>query len=397
MTETPDNQASAWLMGWKPYVVALGSVSAAVAVLAPFARELSTTTVALALLLVVLFIAARFGTRPAFVASVAGGIFFNFFFLPPLYTMTIAAFDDWVALFAFLITAVTAGQLSARAHRRAQEAEAGRREIERLYSELRDAFDRASRAEALRQNEQLKSALLDAVTHDLRTPLTSIKASVTTLLEGHTTGSAAKLDSGTERELLDVIDEETDRLNHSIGSIVEIARIEAGQMALRRQWTAPDEIVRDALARAARATAGHTVVAEIDESVPLIYVDGRAVSETIFALVDNAAKYAPPGTEIRVGARQEGESEVWFSVEDEGPGIAEDQRDRVFEKFYRVSRHPNEGSNTPSGSGMGLAIARGIVDAHEGRIWIESGHEGRGTRVVVVLPVGDDDAPQELG
>ena len=148
-----------------------------------FSSHVNATTVALALLLVVLLVATWYGARPAVAASLLGVLCFNHYFLPPFGTLAIAAPDNWIALIAFLVTAITVGQLSARAERRAEEADAGRREIERLYEELRSAFERASHAEALKQSEKLKSALLDAVTHDIRTPLTSIKASVSTLLE----------------------------------------------------------------------------------------------------------------------------------------------------------------------------------------------------------------------
>src|ERR1043165_5559352 len=168
---------------WFGYVIAAISVSITTAVLKPLGSHINSTTVALALLLNVLFIATRWGSLPALCASVVAMLCFNFFFLPPFGTLTIAAPDNWIALAAFLVTAITDGQLSARAKRRTEEAETGRQEIERLYAELRDAFERASHAEALRQSEKLKSALLDAVTHDLRTPLTSIKASITTLLD----------------------------------------------------------------------------------------------------------------------------------------------------------------------------------------------------------------------
>src|SRR5213593_3278856 len=168
---------------WAGYVSAVLGIAAVTFALKLPGESINPTTVALAMLLVVLFTAASWGARPAIVASLFGVLCFNFFFLPPFGRFTIDAPDNWIALFAFLITAVTAGQLSARVHHRAEEAEAGRREIERLYDELRVAFERASHAEALRQSERLKSALLDAVTHDLRTPLTSIKASVTTLLD----------------------------------------------------------------------------------------------------------------------------------------------------------------------------------------------------------------------
>lgn len=164
--------------------VAVGGLAAFTLLLAPFMPgRVNHTTAALALLLLVLLIATRWGIRPAVLVSVVGVLYFNFFFLPPLGTFTIADPDNWVALFAFLVTALVVGQLSARAKQRAEEAEAGQREIERLYRESQEVFARASEAEALRRSEQLKSALLDAVTHDLRTPLTAIKASATTLLE----------------------------------------------------------------------------------------------------------------------------------------------------------------------------------------------------------------------
>src|SRR6185295_7759531 len=157
------------------------------------------------------------GSRPALLASVLGMFCFNFFFLPPLYTLSIAYTQNWIALTVFFTTALAVGQLSARAKRRAEEAEAARREIERLYRELQSAFERASQAEALKQSEKLKSALLDAVTHDLRTPLTSIKASITTLLDEVRGQSQEEqfvtLDSESRLEMMEVIDEETDRLN----------------------------------------------------------------------------------------------------------------------------------------------------------------------------------------
>src|SRR5262249_14281567 len=146
----------------------------------------------------------------AYLASILGMLSFNYFFLPPIYTLTIADPQNWIALAAFLVTAVTAGKLSALVKRRAEESEAKRLEIERLFNELQAAFERASQAEALRRSEQLKSALLDAVTHDLRTPLTSIKASVTTLLKERRTGPGGgllvKLDEEGRQEMLEVID-----------------------------------------------------------------------------------------------------------------------------------------------------------------------------------------------
>ena len=197
------------------YRVAVGGVITVTAVLGPFHNHINSITIALALLLVVLFVATIFGSRPALIASILGVLCFNFFFLPPFYTLTISESRNWIAFFAFLVTALTAGQLSSYARRRAEEAEQRQKEIERLYAKLQTAFEKESQAEAVKQSEKLKSALLDAVTHDLRTPLTSIKAAVTTLL---TDRENVHLDNESKQEFLEIINEETDRLNKFIES-----------------------------------------------------------------------------------------------------------------------------------------------------------------------------------
>ncbi|HWT03917.1 MAG TPA: ATP-binding protein [Pyrinomonadaceae bacterium] len=379
------------------YVAAVVGVAAMTGALKLFGGHINLTTVALGLLLVVLFVAAGWGSRPAVLASLLGVVCFNLFYLPPVGRLSIEDPENWVALFAFLVTAATAGQLWARAKRQAQEAELGRREIERLYTELQDAFERASQAKALEQSERLKSALLDAVTHDLRTPLTSIKASVTTLLDeqrGASGGEAeGTLDAEGRREMLEVIDEETDRLNRFIEGLMELARIEAGEMHLRRRWGSVEEIVTTALERAAPLTRDHRIEVGLGADLPTVRVDDRAVAEVLYALVDNAAKYSPAGTKIDVEARSAGGRSVQLSVEDEGPGVPAELGERVFDKFFRAMRDGDSSTHQPSGSGMGLAIARGIVEAHGGRVWIEEGSGMRGTRVVVTLPIGDEGAP----
>ncbi|HVG32632.1 MAG TPA: ATP-binding protein [Pyrinomonadaceae bacterium] len=387
-----------WIKGYEQrrygYLVAVIGVIVVTAVLKLFGEHINSTTVGLGLLLVVLLVATLWGSRPAVLASLLGVVCFNLFYLPPVGRLTIDDPDNWIALFAFLVTAVTAGQLSAHAKRRAEEADEGRREIERLYTELQEAFERASQAKALEQSERLKSALLDAVTHDLRTPLTSIKASVTTLLDDP--GSKTEderigtLDADGRREMLEVIDEESDRLNRFVEGLMELARIEAGEMHLRRRWGSVEEIVTTALERAAPLTRDHRIDVTLDEGLPTVRVDDRAVAEVIYTLVDNAAKYSPVGTKINVVAKSADDQMVRLSVEDEGQGIPLELRERVFDKFFRAMRDGDSGTREPSGSGMGLAIAKGIVEAHGGRIWIEDNTAGRGSRFVVTLPVGVD-------
>ena len=370
------------------YLVSLLATAALTAALIPLREHINSTTTALAYLLDVLFVALFWGSGPALVASVVGVLCFNFFFLPPLYTLSIAHSENWIALFAFFTTALAVGQLSAREKRRAEEAERSGQKIELLYQELRSAFERASQAEALKQSERLKSALLDAVTHDLRTPLTSIKASITTLIdEAHAPEFA--LDKDSRLEMLQVIDEESDRLNRFISGLIELARIDAGELQLRRQWGAIDEIVSTALARADALTKDHDVEVKIDEELPAVRVDERAVSEVVYTLVDNAAKYSPAGTKIRITAGLSG-GMIKMGVEDQGAGVPVSVRERVFDKFFRATRDGDVSTQGPSGTGMGLAIAKGIVEAHAGKIWIESPSSGRGTRVVFTLPISDE-------
>ncbi|MGH9962196.1 MAG: sensor histidine kinase, partial [Pyrinomonadaceae bacterium] len=302
--------------------------------------------------------------------------------------------ENWIALFAFLLTAITVGQLSARAKRRAEEANAAFQEIERLYHELEDSFEQASQAKALKQSERLKSALLDAVTHDLRTPLTSIKASVTTLIDdqpSNNNGEAAtRLGAAGRQEMLEVIDEEADRLNRFIEGMMELARIEAGELQLRRHWSSIAEIIAAALKRAEPRTREHRIELLLDNQLAAVNVDEAALVEVIYVLLDNAAKYSPTGSVITVAAKFD-HDEVRLSVEDHGSGITSELRERVFDKFFRATQDRNAGR--PPGTGMGLAIAQGIVEAHGGRIWNEAGEKGRGTRFIVALPTYETPSP----
>lgn len=364
----------------------VGTIFSAIAVLAvtgaivPFRAYVNSTEVALALLLVVLIAATVFGSRAGLAASVAGIVCFNFFFLPPYYTFTIADHQNWIAFGAFIITALIAGQVSGYARRRAEEAEAQKLEIERLYKELQDAFEKASDAEALRRSEKLKSSLLDAVTHDLRTPLTSIKASVTTLLD---TDVDAEFGEADRTELLDIIDEETDRLNDFIEGIVGVAKLEAGALRLRKQSCSADEIISIAVSRAGKRLLGHSVDVSVAPGLPNVMVDAASIAEVVFSLLDNAAKYSPAGTPIAVSAEVAKPDEVLIVVQDQGKGIPPELRESVFTKFYRGA---DDIHGSTSGLGLGLAIARGIVESQGGRIRIEDGDGDFVTKFIIWLP-----------
>ena len=362
--------------------LALGAVALTTAVLrfATFANE---TTVALCLLLVVLFVARSLAAPAAITASLAGVLAFNFFFLPPTGTFTITDPLNWVALVAFLAVALTVGQLSARARRQTAEARAQRAEAERLYAELQAAFEREAETEAARRSERLKSALLDSVTHNLRTPITSIKASTTALLSE----SPGNLPDEVRRELLTVASEEADRLDLLVEDLIGFARIEAGQLGLNLAWCSLEDVIGSAVRRSSRILTGHAVSVSIPPDLPLIRADARFLEEVCFQLLENAAKYSPTGTTITVTATPAQAEIVEFSVTDEGPGVPASDRDRIFDKFYR-------GPSTraaASGTGLGLAIVRGIVTAHGGHVFATDGPGGRGARIVVRLPVGDEE------
>jgi two-component system, OmpR family, sensor histidine kinase KdpD len=436
---------------------------------ADWVLRVNATTAALSLLLAILGISAQFGLAEAMVVSVIAMLGFNLLFLPPIGKLTIQDPQNWVALAAFLVTAITASQLSAHARRRAAEAEERRLEIERLYAlvqsmmltgsarktirefvnrvvqvfgctaaafyyrpteefvrsgpesgvvtdhellaksevdepsvdhirgialapvrlgvrslgsmaligsppsgqmvraianliaitiEKARALEDASHAEAARQSEVLKSALLDSLAHDIKTPLTSIKAAVTSLL-----GSAP----GSDRELLTIINEEADRLNRLAAEVVEMARIEAGKLHLEKQPMAVAELISGALSELAAPLKGRPLKLHVPNDLPPAEADRDFASQVVRQFVENALKYSPEGSPLEISADLKG-GKIIIGVADRGPGIEENERPRIFDKFYRGRRHRFD----TKGTGMGLAIAKGIVEAHGEKIWVES-------------------------
>ncbi|MGA2134531.1 MAG: ATP-binding protein [Bryobacteraceae bacterium] len=440
------------------------------------------TTVALSLLLAILGISAGFGLLEATIASFVAMLGFNYYFLPPIGTFEIDDPQNWVALIAFLITAVMASQLSAHAKRRAREAEARRREVEGLYAlsqslllsgsartasqdlvarvvkilgvntaafyakptletfrwgvedprisgdqlqidrdepfidaanslaiipvrlggqalgylglsgnlptaavrnavaylvaigiERARALEEASHAEAARQSEVLKSALLDALAHDFRTPLTSIKAAVTSML-GQPRAEA-------DRELMTIINEEADRLNRLVAEVLELVRIEAGKLHLEKKPHNVSDIIHSVLEEMDAWLQGRPVEVRLPSALPDTAVDFDFIQQVLKQLIDNALKYSPPGSPLTISARA-GEGRVVVSVADRGSGIDEQEQLLVFDRFFRAREHR---FHVP-GTGMGLAIAKGIVEAHGGKIWVTS-EPGQGSVFSFSLPV----------
>ncbi len=431
----------------------------------------NATTAALAYLLAVLAVAARWGLFVSTVTSIVAMCCFNYFFLPPIRTFTISDPQNWVALFAFLATAIVASQLSNRASKRAGEAIQRQQEMERLYELSRALllsatdqpmatqvahhvarvfgcqgavfYDRASGsrygagpldipvpdgkmrdsalqgtefqdpdsgattlpvslgghgigsltimggtvseaamhaianlvaialekeqahaaanlAEAARHNEELKSTLLDAVAHEFKTPLTSIKVATSSMLSSGSQSTA-------QRELLTVIDEETDRLSDMVTEAIQMARIEAGKLRIDKKPVRVEKLIQEIIEQSKTALDGRAVVVKVDPGTPLAEADPDMVHLVLRQLLSNAVKYSPPGSAITFQV-QTHDGEVAVGVADQGCGIPEAEQEHIFDKFYRAR---NVRTQIP-GTGMGLTIARKIVEAHGGSMWVRS-------------------------
>ena len=473
-----------------PIVRVLVSTAIVAAMTAAYYRWLhvNATTVGFSFLLIVLFISSAWGLPYAIFAAILATSAYNFFFLPPVLRFTIADPQNWIALSAFLGTAVVASHLSERARRGTRHADQRRREVERLYAfsqqlwlsegvfellnvipkhivesfgvsgaalflknrqevyffdetsrslfsidqlnaisdrgepvlerekkicymplrmgvrsvgalglsgcdlsresleaigslvaisiERANTVEKLTRTEAARESDRLRSMLLDSVTHEFRTPLTAIKASAETLL------SDAELDKPQQKDLLVVINQESDRLNRLVGEAAEVSQLDSHQLQPRIEIHQIREAVDAAVKASQQAARQHPLEIEIPQKLPPVRMDVERITEVIVQLLDNAARYSQPGTPIHITAESRN-SEVVTSVADHGLGIDEVEQQMIFEKFYRG----RDQRMLIQGTGMGLAIAKAIIELHGGRIGVTS-QLGRGSVFYFSLPVG---------
>lgn len=448
--------------------------------------DVNQTTVALSFLLAILAVSAAWGMAVSVFMSVVAVLAFNYFFLPPVGTFTIADPQNWVALLAFLITAILGSQLSTRVRKEADRSNRRRREIEKLYlfsqkllgegnviqllnaipnhivetfeggtaslflaeknkfyrsglgtvqldeQKMKAAFNRdeatvdtetgfcfgpirvgvrpigsfgisgcmlsrqtleamgtligisieraraveqLSKTEADRQGERLKSALLDSITHDFRTPLTSIKASVTSLL------SSRQYDPSQQRELLSVIDEESDRLNHLVEEASEMARLEAGEFELEFSAVPIERLIEAALAHCRKNLDSRDVRVRVAPGLPPVRMDLNRTKDALAQLIDNANIYSPKDRPITISAEASGDF-VLTSVADQGPGIDSFEQGMIFDKFYRGK----DQRYLIQGTGMGLPIAKAIIEAEGGTTSVTS-QLGHGSVFSFTLPI----------
>jgi two-component system sensor histidine kinase KdpD len=459
-------------------VLVLGAITVAYRRLVP----VNPTTVALSLLVIVLLTSAFWGFRIALFTAIAATAVFNFFFLPPVGTFTIADPQNWIALFAFLITAVVASNLAERARHQTELALERRLEVERLYAlsqqllisdntahlfnsvpgqithtfgargaavlvagrdtvyrsradlefdtelllranargemseergisyvplrigvrltgalaivgvklsretleaigsligiaaERTRAIEELAESRALQESEKLRSTLLDSVTHEFRTPLTSIKASVTALLE------EGALDPSQRHDLLSVINEESDRLNRLVGEAAEMAQLDAQMVRLEPSPNKLQDVIEAAMESVRSHLADHSVHFDLAPDLPEVRFDFERMREVMMHLLENAAKYSAKGRPIRISVEHK-PGEVTINVADQGSGIDATEQSLIFDKFYRGSEH----RFMVQGTGMGLAISKVIVEAHGGSLSVVS-QPGAGSVFSVRLP-----------
>jgi two-component system sensor histidine kinase KdpD len=256
--------------------------------------------------------------------------------------------------------------------------------LELFATQIALAMERSRMAAEARQaklrmeTEQMRSSLLSAVSHDLRTPLASITGAASSLLSHKN-----QLDPATQEELLESIAQEAQRLSRLVNNLLEITRLESGAVEVSRDWHSLEEIVGAALNRLDKTLGGRPVRLDIPAELPLIAVDGMLLEQVFSNLLENAAKYTPEGSEITVSASIPGGDKVIVEVSDRGPGFAPGDETLVWEKFYRAAR---KGSR---GVGLGLPICKAIIAAHAGTIEAAN-RAGGGALIRIILPVGGE-------
>ncbi len=240
--------------------------------------------------------------------------------------------------------------------------------------------DEHLRIDILQRTDALRAALLSSVSHDLRTPLTTIKAAASSLLQDD-----VRWDDEMRHGFATSIERETDRLNRLVGNLLDMSRIEGGALKLEKEWYSPQALIQDVLDRLRPSLRGHPVTIQLPADLPPIELDYLLMDQVLTNLLENAVRYTPMCSAIEVCAQRQGE-QIIISVADHGPGIPASELERIFDKFYRVLGDQRTTGNQ-SGTGLGLAVCRGFVEAHGGQIWAEAGPAG-GAIFHVALPVG---------
>jgi K+-sensing histidine kinase KdpD len=371
MTPAPPSPRARWTV--YPKTAALVGLATALSSLAHPWLTLPDT--AMLYLLVIMAAAARYGRGASVLASALSVATYDFFFVAPRYTFAV---DDPRNLLTFLtmfgsgqvISALTLrirrGELDARAREARTVALSAERS--RLAEEARAASDAA-------HAEKLRSTLLSAVSHDLRTPLAAITGAATTLRDDRDS-----LDRAQRDDMVATICEEAERMERLIANLLDMTRLESGAVTVRREWVPLEEVVGSALTRLDAKLAGRAVKVALPDELPLVSVDPVLLEQLFFNLLENATKHTPAGVPLDVSARALDDGGVEVTVADRGPGLPAGGEGRVFERFFHT---PTARGGT--GVGLGLAIARGFAEAHGGTLTARP-RDGGGAAFVLTLP-----------
>jgi K+-sensing histidine kinase KdpD len=365
---------------WLGLFVAVSAVAAETLLAYPLKSVAPAVSLGVVFIPGVLLVSTLWGLRLGLLAALLSALAFNWFHIPPVGRFTIADNRDLVALVVFAIAAIVSGTLGEFARVGVAQAEERRAEADRALAELaalareRDRMQaEAIEAEALRRSDELKTALLRSVSHDLRTPLTSMIVA----------GSA--LDSSTvtpaeRHELSEAIVEEGQRLSRLVENLLDVSRLESGKAEPHRESVDVGEVLE--VARDSVGAGRELIRLAVDSELPQIRADPAQLERAFANLFENAIRHGK-GRPVLVRSRLVGRR-LAVRVVDQGPGIPEDERERIFEPFYRG----DNGAPAQGGSGLGLAIAKGFVEANGGEIGVES-LPGQGTSFVVSfsLPV----------
>ena len=365
----------AWARG---YVIALAAVSIVTLVIGALEARAHISGIAMLYLVAVLASATFAGRRAAVVASVAAFLAYNWFFVQPLHTFQVGDPEEWFALVLFLVTAAITGQLASQLRDRAREAAMRASETVHLYEERERLRERATEAEVLRRADELKTALLGAVSHDLRTPLASIIASAGSLRQPDVEWTGAE-----RAAFLEDIEGEARRLERIVANLLDLSRMESGTLRPERGWYDIAALVDDVIGRLRALAMGHQVHVAVGEDLPPVPLDYVEIDQVLSNLLENALRHTPPGTQVWIQAAREGDS-LAVTVSDDGPGIDPASRERLFDPFVRGG----DRRGAPRGAGLGLAIARGLVEAHGGQISAAE-RPGGGTAMRFTLPLAE--------
>jgi two-component system, OmpR family, sensor histidine kinase KdpD len=337
------------------HLLALVAVLATLGVVGVLQSTVVDLPAAILLYLVPIVLAAsRWGRGPAITAVVASILGHDLLFVDPRGTFSVARADEALGLVLLLFAALVTAQLADGARRGAE---------------------RAREAAVARRSDDLKTALLRAVTHNLRTPLASIKASVSGLRQPD-----AMFAEEDRAELLAEIEEEADRLDRLVTNLLDASRLEAGGVTLSAHPQDLSELIGAVVDRLRPRLNGRSMCVEIPEELPPVPGDYTQIDQVVTNLLENAILHTPPGTAVVACAARAG-SVVRVEIVDHGPGVPASERERLFRPFER-------GQTRAPGSGLGLTIARGFVEAHGGRLWLEDA-PGAGSQFVFTLPVRD--------